>query len=712
MSVVVATQFDDLNHRHHQQDDEGETASDISIPIAPILLQLHMASSPDQERHSNSAMMSVEQLQTNIKGHNHASRSDANFHASPFKQLHRELQRAKEALTALRVEKDKEIASLKEQLAMIQQSKTSPVASISVGTMNPSLGRPLKHMTLSTSPCSNLVRIVPWIHSITECGGIHTAKLGRHASIKSTSALAEIQQQQAVSQSLSPPSTILAERVAAAFLNPVLSLPYLHSVQFGADLVDLSAQLSILLEKEERCLRLQSPVHVIGDIHGNFTDLTFFADHFWRFGFSLAAGSFLFLGDYVDRGTSSLECVAYLFANKLLYPNKVFLLRGNHETRAINGLEAHYGSGSFLTQCRQRFGHDEGYIVWHQINHAFDRLPLAATIDHSVFCVHGGIPRALSLGERQLDSIFGLPAVASMDVLDKKFYDDNPQLTMVSDMLWGDPAREEHESALDPVTGFGRSVLRGGNAVSYGTRAVDEFLDYYKFSYVLRAHEATMDGIQVAKNARVITIFSTSKDHGLGDDATCGCVLVDKDRLLAMNRSVGYGKQQLTRRRSMATLQPPQQHSISPTTSLAMAMSSLSAELRSVTSSDSSSASAIQSCTPPFMASSLNSPHARQTRSTSGETGQQTRTSSRRTPMRRRNRTESDSTDDEDETGPPTISRGSNASVMTTHTHISSRTANSSDTEVSARATPHCTRRHAYALPSTTQGENNQSEQE
>ena len=64
------------------------------------------------------------------------------------------------------------------------------------------------------------------------------------------------------------------------------------------------------------------------------------------------AGNFVFLGDYVDHGKSCLECVAYLFVMKYQLPNKVFLLRGNHETHDVKGWEEHYRKCSFIFQCR------------------------------------------------------------------------------------------------------------------------------------------------------------------------------------------------------------------------------------------------------------------------------------------------------------------------------------------------------------------------
>ena len=129
---------------------------------------------------------------------------------------------------------------------------------------------------------------------------------------------------------------ILAEKFLKVFQNPTEFLSYLSSQEFAKDLSEVCKAVSEIFENEPRCVFLQSPVYVFGDIHGNLEDLHFFSDNIWKLGMDLTAGKFLFLGDYVDRGLSSLECVAYLFGLKLLYPSKIHLLRGNHETRDVS----------------------------------------------------------------------------------------------------------------------------------------------------------------------------------------------------------------------------------------------------------------------------------------------------------------------------------------------------------------------------------------
>ncbi|CAM9389281.1 unnamed protein product [Chrysoparadoxa australica] len=389
-------------------------------------------------------------------------------------------------------------------------------------------------------------QLFPAAHTVEDKGRVFQKPMGRTASMATQEALRHIPAQ----------GDALAASVIQAFRNPLGSVEYLSSQLFTQHLVQLCAAVKVLLEQESRCLFMQSPVYVFGDIHGNLEDLRFFSDNIWKLGLPVTAGKFLFLGDYVDRGMHSVEVVAYVFALKLQCPDKVFLLRGNHELRDVNGWEAHYGQKSFLWQCKNRFGPDIGPKMWEEVNQVFDRLPVSAVIDNDIFCVHGGIPQPSLRGSgNRIEDILMLPPVAGVS----PFYphEDEETVRICSECLWSDPAKESQETSLDE-TGYGASP-RGAGAVCFGNKAVNEFLDSHNLSYIVRAHEAHAEGVNVCKGARVLTVFSTSKDHNQGKGALAGCLLVDNDRIQVINRSAKYTNKVIRRQCSALTMGLPQQ---------------------------------------------------------------------------------------------------------------------------------------------------------
>lgn len=166
-------------------------------------------------------------------------------------------------------------------------------------------------------------------HLITDSGR-QRVKMGTRGSVLTSNIL------QAINEPKKTPHQGIAEKFLQMFQDPVKYIAYLQSENFARELIQVSKAVSEIFEQQPRVIFLQSPVYVFGDIHGNLEDLHFFSDNLWKLGMDLAAGHFLFLGDYVDRGMSCLEVVAYLFALKLLYPYKITMLRGNHETRDVS----------------------------------------------------------------------------------------------------------------------------------------------------------------------------------------------------------------------------------------------------------------------------------------------------------------------------------------------------------------------------------------
>eukprot|EP00914_Ancora_sagittata_P024837 GHVO01049559.1.p1 GENE.GHVO01049559.1~~GHVO01049559.1.p1 ORF type:complete len:879 (-),score=113.27 GHVO01049559.1:304-2940(-) len=281
-----------------------------------------------------------------------------------------------------------------------------------------------------------------------------------------------------------------------------------------------NAVLSIV-SNEPMVLKLRPPIKVYGDIHGQYYDMmrlfasykspvgedwldtnapanvsdTGFPSNGGLIAGDIDSNDYLFLGDFVDRGTNSLEVICLLFALKCKYPRQIHLIRGNHEDSAINSI---YG---FKDECKRRLREDPDHIesCWERFNRVFEWLPVGATIEDRILCIHGGIG----------GSIHTIQHIAELKrPLKVSQVPMNEIEQRVTDLLWSDPT--DNDSLRGVMRNDTRDPDGSGHIVKYGPDRVISFLKANKFDLIIRAHECVMDGFERFAGGKLITLFSAT----------------------------------------------------------------------------------------------------------------------------------------------------------------------------------------------------------
>jgi len=297
-----------------------------------------------------------------------------------------------------------------------------------------------------------------------------------------------------------------------------------------------------LLIEEGNVVTVTAPVTICGDIHGQFHDLM----ELFRVGGDVPDTNYLFMGDFVDRGFYSLETFLLLLCLKVRYPDRMTLIRGNHESRQITTV---YG---FYDECIRKYGSAN---VWRYCCDIFDYLALGAIVlgasntlssavepidedvEIEVCDQQGGTLSRFSRQHRQQMNNAASPNGVSadrtgapgsgatgdsngssgnptgavlcvhgglsplIDTIDKIRLIDRkqevPHEGAMCDLLWSDP---------DEIDGWGLSPRGAG--FLFGADIVKVFNYRNDLGLIARAHQLVMEGFKEMFDASIVTVWS------------------------------------------------------------------------------------------------------------------------------------------------------------------------------------------------------------
>jgi protein phosphatase len=228
---------------------------------------------------------------------------------------------------------------------------------------------------------------------------------------------------------------------------------------------------------------------VVGDLHGDLESLVHILEssRFVEKAHEKENSILVFLGDYGDRGSHSPEVYYIVLKLKELFPEKVVLMRGNHEGPEDILAYPH----DLPDQLHGKFG-EEGLNAYAKLRELFNHLYNAVLVEDRCILLHGGVP---SMASRLEDIAYA--------------HEKHPTESHLEEILWSDPEEGVRGTYPSP---------RGAGKL-FGEDVTEKFLNMLGVKVLIRGHEPSGEGFKINHGGRILTLFSRRgppyyNDHG------------------------------------------------------------------------------------------------------------------------------------------------------------------------------------------------------
>ena len=249
---------------------------------------------------------------------------------------------------------------------------------------------------------------------------------------------------------------------------------------------NLLEEANIIFEKEPMLIKLKTISNsiIVGDTHGDLDSSTYLINKYID---DDSINYVIFLGDYVDRGPKQIENINFLVEKKLQYPNKLVLLRGNHEWLEVN---QNFG---FYDEVITKMNKD----TYEKYLEMFSKMSISFTSNNpiNVIGVHAGIP--VNPNEKY---VYTLKDINQIEKNQKIFVPDN----LITQLVWNDPKENVK---------YAKSSWRGAGYF-FGIEAFDEFMEHNNLELCFRSHEA-FHNVRTFFKDRLYSIFTCLPHYGI-----------------------------------------------------------------------------------------------------------------------------------------------------------------------------------------------------